>query len=468
MSSANKIFILCLGMVGGIFLASPSSATLHNNRATVCTMLVVWILGVFVNNRLKNPLADLINIVFFLFYCIRGAMLLIWDLEGDISKLVENGNDISSAINYITISYSTILLSTIIFFKDQFNIINNLKNINRTRINAIVNICYVIILLNGILYYIQYNGLVISGFFGSLVAIVQTVFNSWQCFILIMPIFVFYYEEFRPHEIILALIIFGFYIINMTLIGNKSAGAQLILYLLFPILIKIRLVNKFNLRRYIPFTLLLAFLTWIVFLSGKFMRVFILNNYQLDVALRGISNFSEILIHFLYRISYLDFSVEKITNPKYAEVINLKYYMMSIVDKLTPGFDLFNVPFISRTIYYVHHNASTNTTVTNSEILTNFGESWQLFGWFSLIYYFVFIYALSLLHRCVLKCIGKGDYLYRVIVAVFFMQLVYYWIEGMGLDMFIVLHVIYTTFFLISVHFVAKMYQSFKSVNTKK
>ena len=46
------------------------------------------------------------------------------------------------------------------------------------------------------------------------------------------------------------------------------------------------------------------------------------------------------------RIGFLDFSLDMIANAaSYSTIINLKYYLKSIVDNiLTPGFDIYDVP----------------------------------------------------------------------------------------------------------------------------
>ena len=85
------------------------------------------------------------------------------------------------------------------------------------------------------------------------------------------------------------------------------------------------------------------------------------------------------------RIGYLDFYIEKQSNYEkyYKNKINLNYYYKPVLDRLSPGIDLFNVPFATKIIQeeyfkkmYKEKNIQKEfvTLVTNSEQITTFAK----------------------------------------------------------------------------------------------
>lgn len=157
---------------------------------------------------------------------------------------------------------------------------------------------------------------------------------------------------------------------------------------------------------------------------------------------------------FSYRSGYYDFFLEKYINPAYSDLITLKQYSMAIIDKVTPGFDVFNVPFISRSIYYAHHQGAIPGTMMNSEQITVFGEAALLFGWGGLIYLPLMCWAIAFLHKALSRQVR--DYkLGKIFVYLFTLQIFYYWIEGMGLDMLLVLHLLYTGIYMFGILVIA-------------
>jgi hypothetical protein len=144
------------------------------------------------------------------------------------------------------------------------------------------------------------------------------------------------------------------------------------------------------------------------------------------------SGSSALLNGFSSRIGYLDYFIEKVSNPVYRPVVRFDYYFMSVTDRvLTPGFDIFYVPFMSRALYDVEFGES--TTGTNSEQITLFAESHLLLGYFSFI---MNVFILFLIKRS-LRGYRSSSVFARNLYCLYIVSVFYDWVVGFGLDMLI-------------------------------
>ena len=65
------------------------------------------------------------------------------------------------------------------------------------------------------------------------------------------------------------------------------------------------------------------------------------DNFSIQILLSDFAN------AFLNRVSSIDYYLHKISNQNIiSENINIVYYLKSITDRLTPGFDIFNLPLV--------------------------------------------------------------------------------------------------------------------------
>jgi len=156
------------------------------------------------------------------------------------------------------------------------------------------------------------------------------------------------------------------------------------------------------------------------------------------------------LIHAISsRIGHIDYFIQKISLITYEQYINFSYYFKAVVDKITPGFDLFDAAFMSRMIYSSYHGDPGK--FTNSEFVTIFGEAYILFGFFSP----VFFVLSAIFLKWILSTIDRYDFfkIGRPIMYVYLLQMFYFWFVGMGLDMLFTLYMLYRPIFYISIIF---------------
>ena len=165
----------------------------------------------------------------------------------------------------------------------------------------------------------------------------------------------------------------------------------------------------------------------------------------------------------LDRISYFDFYLEKLINIKYySELISLSYYYKPLLDRITPGFDLYNVPLAAKSLqntYFKKYTEENNLEIyvekiTNSEQITIFAESHILFGFYSIIYYFIIFYLLKILLNF-LKKINSQVSLQILNMTV--LLLFFDWLTGFGMD-FAIMLTLYHIVFLSFIFFIFRAY----------
>ena len=129
-----------------------------------------------------------------------------------------------------------------------------------------------------------------------------------------------------------------------------------------------------------------------------------------------------------------------------------RFLIESIIDRITPGFDIFGVPYSAAAIYSAYYEDSKGT-VANSEFITVFGEAYIIFGFFSFFYY---IAMLLLVKYLIFQ--SKSPYTFNtVLFRLFIMMSFYLWLRGPGLDM-VFLFAIYKGIFVLSVMTIIKYY----------
>ncbi|MFL3023611.1 MAG: hypothetical protein ACJZ16_03760 [Methylophilaceae bacterium] len=192
---------------------------------------------------------------------------------------------------------------------------------------------------------------------------------------------------------------------------------------------------------------LIFFISIFTFLFGSvFRRISYDPSYYTQFSLLEILNLNFLQYDdFLYRaigaissrLSYIDFSVSKISSSIiYEDFININYYFKAIIDKLTPGFDLYNIPFATRSVYWVSQTSEpSGTSIMNSQLIPIYAELDILFGIYSMLFTISFFYFFNKLFFFINKIKNKE------LAGLFLILLGYYLLSynlGMALDFFVV------------------------------
>ena len=160
-----------------------------------------------------------------------------------------------------------------------------------------------------------------------------------------------------------------------------------------------------------------------------------LNINQSNVSMRRFYTFQNnifcSLVPAFNRISFYDFTYKLIDNSiYYKESINFNHIFRSLIDGITPGFDLFNQAKVANSIYGEEvgepdRNLRNNSRPYQSNQLTIYGEYYVLFGkWLSLPFFSGIAFVFSYVYRK-FEMVSLNTFVYRyLILSTFYAVLV--------------------------------------------
>jgi hypothetical protein len=193
------------------------------------------------------------------------------------------------------------------------------------------------------------------------------------------------------------------YLLQMLYSGSRSIFLSIILFSFFSILS----LGIFKIKKiYLFLFAILVFLSFILFPFATHLRslknagydyrlIDQLNTFADNLITDGTSSIDIIsLVPAFDRIAHLDFSVDLIKNAdEYRSVVNFSAGFKSIIDGLTPGFDIFDAPKMANALQSVYRNNPTalsriNEGAYQSDQFGIYGEMYVLFyGWPSLPFF---------------------------------------------------------------------------------
>lgn len=247
------------------------------------------------------------------------------------------------------------------------------------------------------------------------------------------------------------------YAVTLFLLGSRSGLLSVILMFFFGFLA----CNKNLLKiKYIVFFIAFAFASFHLYNIATHLR-YVKNStgefhyssglsIGMDYYLNNNTDFIQKFGPAFDRISYLDFTIDAIKNSDdYSKVVNIPNEIFSIVDGLTPGFDVFNAPKVANALSAIYFDEPARLERINSETYQSdqlgiYGEFYILFyKWFSLPIFFIFSYFFVWIYN---KNPFK-EFFSASVWRVFILSCFYQWLISFGLDWL----VIYSIFNLISI-----------------
>lgn len=143
-----------------------------------------------------------------------------------------------------------------------------------------------------------------------------------------------------------------------------------------------------------------------------------------------------ILIPVFARTAYLDYTIDLMKNSReYKEVINIPLFFESVVDNVTPGFDVFDMPKAANALSHVYDGAPLVRVGDsyNSDQFNNYGEYYVLFGaWLAMPAFFVVAFIFQAVYLRV-RCKSA---LASVVWKFFVITLYFSWLISFGTDWF--------------------------------
>jgi len=394
-------------------------------------LLLSTLFILFINSQLKNVILEFLNTFFVFFYIMRIPFLFSDSVSSDVLTRDVNIDDIPW--------YLMVLATQYLFFSIAIIVVN--PKISKDLIVDIVSekvfkrvlfFCFVVIFFNILrrVYYFDIHGGNTLNFFWSILGSIFSGKNILMALIILL--FVSGKNLISKYKYII------FSLISVSIMQYLYGGSKSIFFELLLLVYLASLVVHGPLKLKLGGLILMllgGFIAIFSYFFGIVSRAMHLQNIDYNIInvlheynKRFDYEIFDFIDGFSYRVGYLDFFLQKVSNPVYGVYVNFQYYFESIIDRITPGFDIFGVPFTTSALYAAftgNHNSA------NSEFVTVFGEGYIIFGFFSFFFYSA---ILLLIKYFIFQ--SKSSYTFnRALFRLFIMMSFYLWLRGPGLDM---------------------------------
>lgn len=421
--------------------------SIYVNGLTILYLLLFSILNMFIllyEKKYSNPFLTLLMFNIIIFYMGRIFTLIYFPWSYVLLRNNLNVNEINYTILFIVLSTLFIVLGLILGQKKYIDI-----ELYKKEKKIIVNPLVILGILTIILLYSITKKFVTISTVKNILTYLEFFINIKFLLIVVLVYLVSQRKYLSKKIIYIFLFGIGTYVIIETLIGNRSGIYNLIVFTFISILaVKSRI--KMN-KKIIFYSILAGVLAIILFYFANFLRNnfwFVNENNFLETIKTFFTDFDFDVFKYIFRlvfarIGFLDMSSDLIANgSQYKQVINFQYYFKSIIDDITPGFDVFNVSRASNVLSYIYNNEgipSTKEIFTNkryhSDLFTLFGEYYILFkGYFSLVFLFITSFLFSKFYYCIKFRKLINIQIYRALILYIF----FIWLNSYGLDWTIV------------------------------
>jgi len=394
------------------------------------------------NKVFKNPFLDTINLIFIAFFLLRVPFIYDDRVVSDVYLRNVDIDRVSYALYVLNFNY--IVLSACVLFLTPARASIKTYDISNDDFYRVLNFTSLVLILN--IFYIAFAFRLGENNIPSVVAIFFAIFNWGSILILLVPLLVLGGKKIAvKYRIYLYLQLLACVLLVMYT-GSKSGLFQIFaLYLISLIAIRDATyrISMWKLSMAMIFLVVAISMYILGDIFNKIQRSQIEYVDWYDLFVAYFDKISIVLNSVSYRIGYLDFYIDKLTQEVYVNAFQLKYYVMAFLDAVSPGFDFFgDVPLVSRAVY---NNYFGKGDGPNSEAITVFAEAHQLFGWFSFIAY-LFVLLVILFVRKFMTSFTT-DY-GKALTHIFIVNMLYSYMLGFGIDYWLFGDVIYSFIFI--------------------
>ena len=401
---------------------------------------IALILG---NRIFKNPLLDILNLVFIVFFLLRVPFLYGDDLISDIYFRSVNFDKIGYALYVLNFQLIVLSLCIIIFIKPariSYGKVTISDDIWRRVLKFTSLILFFNILHYAFIFKLGEDNL------PNVFAILLSLFNYASILILLVPLLLFADKNTAVKYRIYLYLQLAVCALIVMYVGSKSGLFQIFAMYL------VSLLAIHGSSHRVPIRVLAA---WLVFLMGALVMYLLgeifnkiqraqveLDNWYYLLTL-ALDNLSTSLNRVSYRLGYLDFYIDKLTQEVYASSFQLENYAKAFINAVTPGFAVFdNAGLVSRNVFTDYFGQSAGP---NSEAITVFAEAHLLFGYFSFIAYLFVLSVILLMQRYKSNLITDYG---KTIFSVFLCLMFFRYMLGFGIDYWLFGEVIYPFIFI--------------------
>jgi hypothetical protein len=429
--SLNSILIILTIFVSGYFiLADKSASYLTGFDFQIYFLLLITAGSLLINIVLKNIFLEVINLMVVIFYLIRIPFILDGGVASDVINYNVNSSDVGWALYVLCYQYTALVICTIVVNPKIHR--NKFQLVSRAVFVRLIRFSFLILIVN------LYNTFFITDInvdtLGSFLSILGQVLPI-NIALLIVAMLLLLGEEPMIKKYRVYMMSVGLGVVAAVLYSGSKSGMLQVLLMLYLTSLIVRGPFIFRLKT-ILYLIPLGTISVALFFLGNVFNFYRRGQIEIDGILDAVTGASfdiaSVFLHTLsYRMGYLDFFIEKLSMEIYRPVVTFSYYYMSVIDKITPGFDVFEKSYMSRAIYVAREGMTYEGT--NSEQITLFAESHILFGFFSIVWYFLFLLAF----RLALQYYKNMPSIKSAFYSFFVLQVFYNWIAGFGLDMLI-------------------------------
>ena len=180
------------------------------------------------------------------------------------------------------------------------------------------------------------------------------------------------------------------------------------------------------------------------------MFIFSISAYYLALnpidAVKDMNDLINIFFSFIYRISFFEFYLDKNSLEVYENVISLSYNLKAFIDKITPSFDIYGYALMKNQLHYLfHYFDGTDYSGVVSEQSTLFAISNRIFGYYFIFYYVSVLYLFKFFYSKIHFLSADKKIIIQVSTFVLFIN----WLDGFGLDQFLMITFYYAIFLFI-------------------
>jgi hypothetical protein len=449
---------LSLGLFLLLFL--DYSIFFFKDKISILASYVLFYFFFFIEKKYKNIFLEVLNIFFLFFFIFRASTIEYFHLYNFsfIKEYKLISIDFYKYILILNLQY-LLLATSILLIRPQFK---NFSIVLKNEFFFKIIIYFLIFFLFSLTVYYKIFPVFQEHDNLRILKIFFYIFNFDK--IMIISIFLLFYSELhliKKYKYILIFIIFCSITSPLLLSGTKSSLLEFALYSF--LFFQFKKKKNYNLK-YINFFLIFLILSLILFSFAKILKTHYLN-IQLNISdgdlvrIYDSINLYSYIWAFIYRISFFDYFFLFVQDSAYENVINLKYILSALADRLTPFYDFFNVPLLSRAVYDL--KSGVNPLVNSSMQITLFAEGYVLLKNYAFFFYLLIILIFYIILLFLKKIKVKS--FENIIINFFILKNYFYCLVGYGFDTF-VMNLAYDLTFLFIVFFIMR---HLKNINFK-
>lgn len=449
--------IVAFLLVYGLFHETlPSHPYIDKNTLYLGLVLTLQTYGALLLERRNNdPFVLLLTCILIFFYELRIFTLLIYPVQDVFERYTYNPVDSNYALLYIILANLFLYAG---FYKVKFRV-NGEINVKKYKSKPpwIVVIVLIISIILGLLIY------EIPELDKSVIHLVYQNFLTPNIILIILSVYVILFRKSISPIYINIIIISAMFLVLLQTLSFSRSGIITLLENVFIIWVAVLMGVRLSIKSSIKWFILLAFLIFLqfhIYSVSTASRMIKGNNgvlvaEKVDMFVKSSENHNANEVNIgkaLARAGDFDYSAELIANKDtYAKVFTVENYIKSIIDNvLTPGFDVYDQVKISSLLKYTY---SENLTVISklkdsrdsyhTDQFGLYGEMYNLFGFMSLVVY----YLIALLLKLAYIYEGKFNPFIIGLKRVLLLYIFYYWMKSFGFDSILLKAIILTVSF---------------------